>query len=647
MRKVLLLSSFICFTFLSPALGQTDYSINSDTLKASKIAQKAQKLYASGKAKKMAQAIELYKEAGSMGLPSACRFLADYYMGTTPPDVDNSIHWTEILGDLGDSTSVRKLVSIYSGSLGSKGYPSQANIPKLFEWSKVLASSGDISGMETCAACCLLSNDTTQAISWFEKAAEAGSLTSQRSLARIYSGPGVNNVPDRAFKYAVQAADQGDKECLHMAGIMYMNGYGCQQDFSKAYSYLEKCKGEPLADLDMNLAYCRVQMNDGVIDSTTFDLLLSAADKGDSAAEQIVADCYANGNGVDKDLSKALEWYLKAAEHDNPYAQYTSGVLLLSGEPPIVQDQTKGIELLKKAAASGLPAAQFDLGMLYINGTVVEKDAAKGIELLESSSAGGNPIAQMSLGTIYYQGELVTKDDKKALLHMQSAAIQGNAEAQFNTGFFYQNNIGTRNLKTEERLSTDELIEQNKVSGNAITNEQIAIYWMRKASEAGHAAAQANMAMLILNGSAAGSESEAVALLNKASDNGLVDAQYTLGTLYFNGKAGLPKDVQKGVSLVKKAADQGHVMAQMELGMLYLNGDSGIAQDKAAGFKYLKKAADQGLPAAMYYVALCYNNGIGVRANLAETKKWLNKAANQNLDPQVQATAKEALKNLM
>lgn len=647
MRKVLLLSSFICFSFLSPSFGQTSSTINTDTLKASKIAQKAQKLYASGKEKKMAQAIELYKEAGSMGLPSACRFLSDYYMGTTPPDVESSIHWTEILGDMGDMASISKLVDIYSGRLVGQGYPAQANIPKVLEWCKPLAATGDVSAMETSAACHLLNKDTTQAIGWFEKAAEAGSLTSQRSLSRIYSSAGNNNVPELAHKYAEKACEQGDKECTYMLGMMYMNGYGCQQDYSKAYSCLEKCKGEPYADLDLNMAFCRLQMNEGAIDATTFDLLRSGAERGDGTAQRIVGDCYANGNGVDKDISKALEWYLKAAENNDPYAQYTAGVLLLSGEAPIVQDHAKGVELIEKAAASGLSNAQFDLGMLYLGSNFVTKDVNKGIDLLEKASAAGNTIAQTSLGTIYYQGQLVPKDEKKALLHLQAAAVKGDTEAQFNTGYFYQNGIGTKGLKDEERLVTDELVEQHKVSGNVMTDEQIGIYWIRKAADAGHSMAQANLAMLILNGKAAGSESEAVALLKKASDSGLVDAQYTLGTLYFGGKAGLAKDVNKGVDLVKKAADQGYVMAQMELGMLYLNGDSGVAQNKTTGFKYLMKAAEQGLPTAMYYVAVCYNNGLGVAANLVETKKWLNKAANQNLDPQVKAMAKEALKNLI
>ena len=643
MRKALLLSSFICFTFMSPSFGQT---IQSDTLKASKLANKASKLYSSGKEKKISKAIDLYKQAGSMGLPSACRFLSDYYIGTTPPDVESSIHWTEILGDMGDSLSIVKLVDIYSGNMSSSGYPSDANIPKLTEWSKVLASKGSLKGMESVAACCLVSGDTTQAMGWFEKAADRGSLPSQVALAKLYSSTGINNVPSLAFKYAEQASEQGEKECTYMVGNMYMTGYGCEQDYAKAYSYFEKCQDEPIDDLALNMAFCKIQMNDGKVDATALSLLTSEAEKGNATAQRVLGDCYANGDGVALDLSEALKWYEKAAEQGDPYSMYATSVFLLKGDAPIVQDHAKGISYLEKAASSGLPAAQHDLALSYIGGQFVEKDVSKGLDLLEQACASGNPYSQVILATIYYQGELVSADLPKALKLFQSAAVQGLPEAQYNTGLFYINDAGTAGLTDEERLVTEELVKQNESSNGSLTNKQIGVYWLRQASDNGHPGAQANLAMLMLNGTASGSESEAVALLQKSSENGISDADYTLGTLYYNGDAGLRKDVQKGVSYLKKAADKGNLQAQMELGMLYLNGTPEVAQNSKSGFKYMKMAADQGLPAAMYYISVCYFQGIGVTANKSEAKQWLRKASSQNYDPEIKKMAEEALKNL-
>ena len=77
----LLLSMALCATGQESAPSAT-----ADTLKASKTATKAMKLIQSGKASKTAKGLEMLKAAGSAGLPSACRFLSDYYIHTTPPD---------------------------------------------------------------------------------------------------------------------------------------------------------------------------------------------------------------------------------------------------------------------------------------------------------------------------------------------------------------------------------------------------------------------------------------------------------------------------------------------------------------------------------------------------------------------------------
>jgi len=642
MKKGLVLSALISFSVLSPCIGQT---VDSDTIKASKLAQKASKLFASGKEKKINKAIDLYKEAGSMGLPSACRFLSSYYMGTTPPDVDQSLHWLEILGDLGDSLSIVKLVDVYSGKLSAEGYPSEPNVEKVREWSKSLADKGSMQGMEAVASTYLQAGDTTQALGWLEKAAEAGSLPSHVALSKLYSGAS-NLAPELSFEHAMKASELGDKECTYAVANMYMTGFGCEQDFSKAYSYFEKCEGLADADLGMNMAYCKIQMNEGKIDDTVLGLLVGEATKGNVTAQRILGDSYANGNGVATDASKALEWYMKAADQGDAYSQYASSVFLLSGKAPIVQDHAKGIAYLEKAAASGLPGAQNDLAMFYLGGQFVEKDVAKGLKLMEESSAAGNPYSRNTLGSIYYQGELVQKDVSKALKLFQSAAVQGLPDAQFNTGYFYLNDEGTSGLTHEERLVNDDLKKEDETAGGKLTDKQIGIYWLRKSSEAGYPLAQSNLAYLILGGQAVGTESEAVALLEKASEQGVVDAQYTLGTLYFNGNAGLTKDVKKGAEYVKKAADQGNLQAQKEIGMLYLNGEAGIAKNEKTGFKYMKMAADQGLPAAMFYTGICYLQGMGVGANLTEGKKWIKKASTQTADPEVKKAASDVLKQL-
>lgn len=646
MYKALALTTIFTLSLTHTSFSQTTTDISADTLKASKLALKSKKLIESGKQKKVEKGLSLMEEAGSMGLPSACRYLSDYYMLQTPPDADKSVHWLEILGDMGDSLSINKLVDIYSGSLSDEGYPSDANMTKLSEWSKALATSGNMKGMEHCAACFLATGDTTQAIGWLEKAANAGSVVSQRSLSKIYSQPGSNNVPSRAFEYAEKASNQGDVESTYMLANMYSIGYGCVQNYDKALECLEKCKGSDIEDLDVQIAFCTIQKNGGHVDSSTFPLLLAAAEKGNSTAQKVIGDCYANGEGVDLDMKKAIEWYEKAGAQDNPIAQYSCAMLYLTENGPLPQDTAKGMEWLEKAASAGLAPAQSDLGLCYLEGKYVGQDFSKAIDLLERSSNQGYPISQSTLGGIYIQGEGVEKDEVKGMRLIQNAAAQGFTEAQYNVGVCYLSKIAISGLTDSDRLCTEELVALNTAYDGKLSDADIGAYWLRKAAKGGHPMAQHNLALMILGKAATGTEQEAVELLEKSCSEGIAEAQYTLGSLYLGGQAGVKKNVNKGLDLIKKSADQGFAQAQNDLGLIYLQGIPGVQTNAKTGFSYLQKSATQGYPASMYFMAICYAQGAGVKTNITEAKTWLQKAANQEMDPQVSTAAKEALKQL-
>ena len=229
---------------------------------------------------------------------------------------------------------------------------------------------------------------------------------------------------------------------------------------------------------------------------------------------------------------------------------------------------------------------------------------------------------------------------------LQSAASQGFTEAQYNTGVCYLSNIATSGLEQSDRICTDELVALNTAYDGKLSDEEIGVYWLRKASDAGHPMAQHNLALMILGKAAAGSDKEAVELLEKSSSRGVAEAQYTLGSLYLGGQAGLKQNVNKGIDLIKKSADQGFVQAQNDMGLIYLQGISGVRTNEKSGFSYLQKAAAKGYPASMYFLGVCYAQGAGVKPNRSEAKAWFQKAEAQELDPQVSTAAKDAMKQL-
>lgn len=87
---------------------------------------------------------------------------------------------------------------------------------------------------------------------------------------------------------------------------------------------------------------------------------LQAAEQGDSAAQVRLANCYYNGEGVNKNYPEAVKWYKKAAEQGDVYAQYKFGRCYDFGEG-VIKDQTEAVNWYKKAAEQGLADAQYNL----------------------------------------------------------------------------------------------------------------------------------------------------------------------------------------------------------------------------------------------------------------------------------------------
>jgi TPR repeat protein len=98
---------------------------------------------------------------------------------------------------------------------------------------------------------------------------------------------------------------------------------------------------------------------------------------------------YSSGQGVPKDLAKALQWNLKAAASGSIMAENNLGFIYehggLSGKP----DLTEALKWYRKAAEQGLPQAEYNLGLLYRDGRGVAKDLEASRRLLAQAAAHG------------------------------------------------------------------------------------------------------------------------------------------------------------------------------------------------------------------------------------------------------------------
>ena len=86
-----------------------------------------------------------------------------------------------------------------------------------------------------------VSQDYTEAVKWYRKAAEQGNAAAQCNLGVMYyNGNGVSQDYAEAVKWYRKAAEQGNAIAQSNLGYMYENGYGIEQDKAKAVEWYRK-----------------------------------------------------------------------------------------------------------------------------------------------------------------------------------------------------------------------------------------------------------------------------------------------------------------------------------------------------------------------------------------------------------------------
>ena len=161
---------------------------------------------------------------------------------------------------------------------------------------------------------------------------------------------------------------------------------------------------------------------------------------------------YEDGNGVEKNIEKAVEYYTLAANqgHDKakaslPEAQYWLGSFYeCDAIPP---DIDKAYELYHLASTGGCLLATWWLGLSYYSGVGgVSKDLPQAISLLTSVADHGwqNVLEKFLvansmcwLGECYEKGEGVEVDIEKAVKLYQSAADLEDFGAQYRLAVCY------------------------------------------------------------------------------------------------------------------------------------------------------------------------------------------------------------------
>ena len=436
---------------------------------------------------------------------------------------------------------------------------------------------------------------------------------------------------ERAFEYFSEYAKMGNATAQYYLGKMYYEGQcvGGSRNYAIAAEWYRKSAEQGNAEAQHSLG-SMYENGEGV--SKDLDKAVEwyrkAAEKGASEAQYRLGEMYEQGRGISQDYAKALEWYRKSAEQGNVCAQCNLGKLYYYKFK--CDDKFKcyaeAVGWFRKAAEQGDVTAQCQLAYMYYLGEGVSQDYVKAVEWYRKAAEQRASEAQYRLGEMYEQGRGISQDYAKALEWYRKSAEQGNAKAQCQLGCMYRYGSGV----SQDYAKTVELYLKSAEQGNADAQRYLgemyelgfgvsqdyakATEWYRKAAER----------------------------YRKSAEQGDAEAQYNLGKMYEEG-SGVSKDSTKAMEWYQKSveqgnakavgwylksAEQGNATAQCQLGNMYIDG-SGVSKDRTKAVEWYRKSAEQGNATAQYRLGNMYKNGIGVSRDDAKAAEWYRKSAEQ------------------
>lgn len=155
------------------------------------------------------------------------------------------------------------------------------------------------------------------------------------------------------------------------------------------------------------------------------EALRAAAAAGDPKAAFEIGLRFAEGRTVPADLTKAVEWYARAADKGLATAQYRLAVAYEKGLG-VARDPEKSKALYKAAAEQGNVRAMHNLGVIYANA----RDMASAVPWFQKAADLGLKDSQFNLGIIHALGSGVKQDLAVSYKWFALAARQGDAEAE-------------------------------------------------------------------------------------------------------------------------------------------------------------------------------------------------------------------------
>ena len=320
-------------------------------------------------------------------------------------------------------------------------------------------------------------------------------------------------------------------------------------------------------------------------------------------ANYYIAECYFNGNGIEKDYDQAYENYIKSAAYKHVDSIYKLGYCY-EFALGTHKDEIQMISRYTQAAKSGHKMAQYRLGLCYKNGNGVDVSISVAATYFLNAAKGGLVDAQREAGLCY---EILNQPTAAATLFL-AAAEQNDPYSCYKMGVIFETGYAH-----EPKY---ELAMHFYITAATLGNED-AILVIANKYKTGKGLEK--------------SINNALNWWNKIIDTNVV-AQIEVAECFING-LGVTQNIERGKSLLLKAANQKNPDACIKLAELSYNQED---EDNKTYIEWLLKAAEFKSAKAMYLLGKYHEE----KEHIKECYRWYSMSVLGEYQPAIEAIKK-------
>jgi TPR repeat protein len=311
-----------------------------------------------------------------LGIISLRQSVAQEQASSRDPLSADKINQVQMRAQAGDPVAQLNLGRAYDDGNGVSQSDSKA-----VKWYRAAAEQGNATAQNNLGLMFRsgrgVQQDKAEALNWYHKAAKQKNSNAMFNLGTAYyNGDGipVNDVNAYAWfllgqKFGSRNADAAVVRMTEEArdlpsayeriGDMYQKGDELPQSSGEAVDWYRKAAENGTAPVQMKLASLLLDGRAGTLDyAEVHGLCEKAAKLHYSPADYCMGELYAEGLGVERDLSKAAQWFTEGSNSGHALSTLRLGQMYMKGEG-LQQDKISAYEFIYLAATSPeLPQAK-------------------------------------------------------------------------------------------------------------------------------------------------------------------------------------------------------------------------------------------------------------------------------------------------